>query len=80
MQRTKTGQLYSNLGLALRDIGHHWYANTLYVWSWDNDCVYQLVEFGKTWIADEVQVKDRDHASVFIGYGGSEKPPPVVIY
>jgi hypothetical protein len=76
----KSGRLYSNLGLLLRDLGHRWHADTLYIWSRDDDCVYPLVDFGKTWMADDVQVMDRDRASVFIGYGGSENPPPVVVY
>lgn len=31
-------------------------------------------------MADGVQVRDRDRASVFIRYGGYENPPPVVVY
>lgn len=75
-----SNRLYSNLGYALRDLRHRWHADTLYVWSRDDDCVYPLVDFGKTWMADDVQVMDRDRAAVFIGYGGSNDPPPVVIY
>lgn len=76
----ESGRLYSNLGLALRDLSDRWHADTLYVWSRDDDCVYPLVDFGKTWKADDVQVMDRDRASVFIGYGGWSDPPPVVVY
>jgi hypothetical protein len=76
----KSGRLYSNLGLLLRDLSDRWHGDTLYIWSRDDDCVYPLVDFGKTWMADDVQVMDRDRASIFIGYGGSENPPPVVIY
>jgi hypothetical protein len=76
----ESGRLYSNLGLALRDLSDRWHADTLYIWSRDDDCVYPLVDFGKTWLADDVQVMDRDRASVFIGYGGSSDPPPVVVY
>lgn len=76
----QSNRLYSNLGLALRDLGYRWHADTLYVWSSDDDCVYPLVELGKTWMADDVQVMDRNRASMFIGYGGSDDPPPVVIY
>ena len=76
----KSGRLYSNLGLLLRDLDDRWHADTLYIWSRDDDCVYPLVDFGKTWMADDVQVMDRDRASVFIGYGGYENPPPVVVY
>lgn len=75
-----SNRLYSNLGYALRDLGYRWHADTLYVWSRDDDCVYSLVDFGKAWMADDVQVMDRDRASVFIGYGGCDDPPPVVIY
>jgi hypothetical protein len=75
-----SNRLFSNLGLALRDLGDRWHADTLYIWSRDDDCVYPLVDFGKTWLADDVQVMDRDRASIFIGYGGSQQPPPVVIY
>lgn len=75
-----SGRLYSNLGFALRDLGDRWHADTLYVWSQDDDCVYPLVDLGNTWLADDVQVMDRDRASKFIGYGGCDDPPPVVIY
>lgn len=75
-----SSRLYSNLGLALRDLRGRWHADTLYIWSKNDDCVYPLVDFGKAWLADDVQVMDRDRASVFIGYGGCEDPPPVVIY
>jgi hypothetical protein len=73
-------RLHSNLGYLLRDIGSYWHADTLYVWSRDDDCVYPLVDFGNAWSADDVQVMDRDRASRFIGYGGAKDPPPVVIY
>ena len=79
-EEEESGRLYSNLGLALRDLSDRWHADTLYIWSRDDDCVYPLVDFGKTWLADDVQVMDRDRASVFIGYGGSSDPPPVIIY
>lgn len=72
--------LYSNLGLTLRDLSDRWHADTLYIWTRDDDCVYPLVDFGKAWSADDVQVMDRDRASAFIGYGGCEDPPPVVVY
>lgn len=75
-----SNRLYSNLGYALRDLRYRWHADTLYIWSRDDDCVYPLVDFGKAWMADDVQVMDRDRASVFIGYGGCNDPPPVVIY
>ncbi len=74
-------QQYINLGCcALRYLGYRWHADTLYIWSRDEDCVYSLVDFSKAWMADDVQVIDRDRASVFIGYRGCDDPPPVVIY
>jgi hypothetical protein len=73
-------RLHSNLGYLLRDLGSYWHADTLYVWSQDDDCVYPLVDFGHAWSADDVQVMDRERASRFMGYGGAEDPPPVVIY
>lgn len=73
-------RLHSNLGYLLRDISSYWHADTLYVWSQDDDCVYPLMDFGQAWSADDVQVMDRDRASRFIGYGGAIDPPPVVIY
>jgi hypothetical protein len=73
-------RLYSNLGSLLRGMQHYWHADTLYVWSRDDDCVYPLVDLGNAWCADDVQVMDRERASRFIGYGGAIDPPPVVIY
>lgn len=64
-----SNRLYINLGYyALRYLGYCWHADTLYVWGRDDDCVYLLVDFSKAWMADAVQVIDRDRASVFIGY------------
>ncbi|MBW4636980.1 MAG: hypothetical protein KME05_01895 [Gloeocapsa sp. UFS-A4-WI-NPMV-4B04] len=54
-----SNRLYSNLGYALRDLGYRWHADTLYVWSRDDDCVYPLVDFGKAWMADNVQVMEK---------------------
>jgi hypothetical protein len=75
-----SNRLHSNLGYLLRSIGHYWHADALYVCSRSDDCVYPLVDFGKVWSADDVQVMDRDRASRFMGYGGCEDPPPIVIY
>lgn len=54
-----SNRLYSNLGYALRDLRYRWHADTLYVWSKDDDCVYPVVDFGKAWMADDVQVMEK---------------------
>lgn len=66
------------LFMALRDIGYRWHADTLYIHSRDDECVFPLIELGKTWKCDDVEVFDRERTSSLMGM--YPDPAPVVAY
>ncbi|GET37827.1 hypothetical protein [Microseira wollei] len=62
----------------LRSISYRWHADTLYVHAQDDDCVYPLVELGKVWQCDDVEVFDRKRTGELMGRYPA--PSPVVVY
>ncbi len=63
--------------IVLRDL-KRWHADTLYVLSRDDECVFPLVDMGKSWGCDDVEVIDRKRTGHLMGM--SPSPAPIVVY
>ena len=70
----------NGLFLILRDINRQWHADTLYVHCRDDECVFPLIELGKSWQCDDLEVFDRKRVASLMGVYPSKLPPVLAFW